>query len=718
MTSRRAVVAALVLICSCTATSIASAATGAVGPADHSLAGATGEPLEVTSVSPWVQPDGVFQVRFAPTSAVPLDSVFSYTVHQRLRNEGSDTIRSTLEGVIDGGSPRGVLQSRVSASVLTLGNPAEGLVLNVPLRTSKGAPDRVLVPTPGIHPVELRLDDATGRELWRSVVFLNRMPEAPVSGAGGVPARVSVTLALPIDGPPALGPDGRSALDSATTESLAAATTLLTEVPEAPTVLAVRPNVLSAVTRSSEPSDRRFLDALSAPGRVSTVARWPDVAVDTGGLIASDAGDELLRQVELGDRVLQGTIGSQPTTGTWLLDDTVSPESLPFIKSLGAKRLVVSPERLRLGPGVPAELSRTAAVGLQGVAGLTATAFDARLSFRLTAAQVDPALRANEVVTELMASWFTAAEQPATSFPGPSSVIIVPPTTDPEVLRSLVPALRSDGPLSTSAADVPTQPAIRNGKEVIAALTPRTPEDERGPAAVVRGSRRRIDAYRSMVPAAVSDVNTWELLNSETLAKDMDPAQRADIQAHIGVSLADRLSSIQLPRSRRVVLTSRDATIPLRFRNDLPDDVRLVMRTKSPRLEVVGGETREILLRPGENRIDLPVVVRAPGGTVLRIDVRSPDGNIRFPPATVPVTSSTISGLGAALSIISLLFLGGWWIRTARRRRRDATRRAGIHPSTDRDDEPTPPPDEPPPAAVGSDSRPAGEPTGSVGPGG
>ena len=623
-------------------------------------------------MSPWVEPEGDFQVRFAPTAAVPLDAVFSYTVHQRLRSQGTASLRDAVDDVLDDGPLPGVLQAPVSSPVVALGNPTQGLVLDVPVRTSRNGSERVLLPTAGIHPVELRLTSAGGDDLWSSVVYLNRLPEDSVTGSDGAPGRLSVTLLTPVDGDPALGADGEPNDDVGARDALAGVTRLLTQVPEAPLTLALRPNVLTGVSRSDDPTDRAFLAAVRSPIPVATTTRWAYVDVDTGGLVAADAGGELFRQVALGDQVVAETTGRQPSTDNWYLDDTVSPESLELIKNLGATRVVVNPDRLRLSPNVPQESTRTMAVGLQGAPDMTATATDPDLTARLDDAATTPAQRANQIVTALMSTWFTAAEGPATAFPGPSSVIVVPADTDPAVVAALTPALGSGGPLSSDPAAVPDRPAVRAGRDIIAALTPRTPSDQQGPVDQVRDSRRLIDGYRSMAPAAQAEAAEWDLLNSESLDREMPGSERSAIHARISADISRRAAAIQPPRARRVVLTSRDSTIPLRFRNDLPVDVRLTMRTRSLRLEIDGGETREIVLKPGENRIDLPVVARASGGSLLRIDLSSPDGAIVLPATNVPVTSSTISGVGAALSVISLLFLAGWWIRTTRRRRRES----------------------------------------------
>ncbi len=82
--------------------------------------------------------------------------------------------------------------------------------------------------------------------------------------------------------------------------------------------------------------------------------------------------------------------------------------------------------------------------------------------------------------------------------------------------------------------------------------------------------------------------------------------------------------------------------------------------------------TTEIVIVPGDNIVvDVPVTVRASGQTLLRLSLESPDGSIPVGSVDVPVRSTAISGVGAALSIISVLFLIGWWFRTHRRKRRE-----------------------------------------------
>jgi hypothetical protein len=114
-------------------------------------------PLRIESVSPWVEPDGEFQVRFAPTTAVPADARLTVTVHQSLGLDGPDGLRDEVLELVGGASPRRILQVPFTVDVATLGDPSTGAVLTVPIRSTRRASDRVLLPNPGIHPVRLEL---------------------------------------------------------------------------------------------------------------------------------------------------------------------------------------------------------------------------------------------------------------------------------------------------------------------------------------------------------------------------------------------------------------------------------------------------------------------------------------------------------------------------------------------------------------------------------
>ena len=652
---------------------------------------ASGPGFEITTVSPWVAADGDFEVEFAPAPAVPADAELTWTIHQSLVPDRTEDVRQQVRDIIDGESAGRILQSSVTVPVTELGDPASGATLRIPIRSERSSSDRVLLPNPGVHPVDLVLTAADGTVLWTEVVFLNRLPDP---GRGGIdpseePLRVS--LLLPLESPPAIAPDGSAAISASDRETIERVGSLLHEVPGAPLIIGARANTLDALGVVQESWAARVISALG-PGRRSTgssgggvaneLLNRPYVGVDSGGLIAAGGAQELGRQLLLGSATVTEITGRIPVRTTYALDETVTPESLPVFAGAGAESLLVPRSRLDLGSAddVDEHDVVTRPMTVAGGEGMQVLAYDDDLAALLTAADVAPGMRAHQTASVLMSSWFSARDGGTAE--RRAAAIVLPATTDPEVLDALTPMLTTaGGPLvadpsgNALAAPTPDDP----GTEI--ALAPRTAPDQ-GPALVaVAESRRQLEAYLSMGGAADPSFAIWEDLNDESLAASLDATERETLHATIRAGIAGNLGAIETPRTRSVVVTSQSSVIPLRFRNGLPFDVTLTLRARSPRLDIEGGETREIVLQPGENRIDLPVEVQAPGESLLRIEVTAPDGGLALPTTAIPVRSTAVSGVGAALSILSILFLAGWWLHTHRRARRQQAGASGSHPA-------------------------------------
>lgn len=675
--------------------------------------------IVVTSVSPWVDPDGDFRVELRVEGDLPADATITTEVHQRLRATSRTPLRTLLSEVIQGGDPGAPMQAPRTQPIAPLGDPSVGIVLDTPIRSGRsGGSDRLLLPNPGVHPVTVTVGDGQGGELASTTVFLNRLPvDMPTTEQGG-PGRLSLSLYSPVDGPASLRPSGQPDLDDASRESLSALAELLTAVPTGPLTIAVRPNLLDALSRSEDPADRRTLEllqqAVADPARAISVARMPYAAIDTGGLVtAPDGGGELLRQIALGDATVQDVLRTEPSASTWYGDDTVTTPSLEILDALGVRRVASAANRLELtDDDLPDDAVSTLAVGL-APSRLTATAPDPALTALLDGATTSdgaatpddtappddtarpndtaraespagPGQRANDVVTTLMTTWFTAAESSEDgSFPGPSAILALPPDADPDTVAALYAALGTEGPITTDPAAVPSTAAVVDGTEVTAQLPAGSGSDQAPAVRSVVETRSQIDGFRSLAPDAAEQADEWDRIDAQTLDRSMSSSERDTYHRRILADIELLTSRIELPKERRVVITSTDATIPLRFRNDLPYPVQLQLWVRSVRLDVTGGDRPVVTLQPGENRIDLAVTARAPGGTLLRIDASSPDGELVLPAVAIPVTASTISGVGAALSIVSLLFLAGWWTVSIRRDRR---RRREVPPRTDDDD--------------------------------
>lgn len=647
--------------------------------------------LQIASISPWVDSEGEFQVRFEPSPDVPADAQLSVTLHQAIETSRSTSLRSSIEQVMEGANPGRILRTLPPRPIIELGDPAVGTVLSIPIRGSRGDSDRVLVPNPGVHPVELVLTRSDGPELWRRTVFLNRLPVAPSSPMG-------VALVLPVGTGPSLSPDGAPAFDPAATAALQRVSGLLESVPDPPVVLAVEPNTLDGLDAVADPWATELTERLRTVAASRPTLQRTYVPVDAGSMVASDGAAQLSEQIVFGRSRITRHLGTTPVTDVWGLDATVTGAALPTLAAVGVRTMFVTPDQLELPRDVTADDLLSTPASVASMPSISVIAADEAAAEALTRPDSEPAVQANDALTMLIASWFD--QRSATTDDDRYLVVELPSDLEASTLDAVGAALRSDGPLtavtaaqlSTGDVATPTGPAVTVTTEATVDM-----------ADFIRHSaemKSQIDAYAGMTSGADPIADLWTNLLFQSFDRSLDTVDRAVFDETIAVGLADRISQIHAPLERRVVLTSADPVIPLRFRNDLDFDVRLRMEIRSARLDVTS--VSEIVLVPGENRIDIPVTVRAAGESLLRIELSSPDGVLGIPGSEVPVRSTAISGVGAALSAVSIVFLLGWWARTyARSRRRDEEVAAEL------DDDAPSPDGAPPPDGDADGARPA-----------
>ena len=244
-----------------------SSVDGTTTTTDPATVRADDQQLRITAVSPWVEPTGVFQVRFTPAPGVPLDAKVTWTVHQRLVATRTSTLRQQVDKALDDGASGRVLQAPVTRPLGELGDAAAGLAIDIPLRSSRATPDGLYLSEPGPYPVEIVLLSPEGPELWRQTVLLNRLPlPEDAKSSGGDPLRLRATLLLPVDSGPALSVNGRGAFDPTTRSQLVGVDRLLEQRTDTPFVLAARANTLAGLEQSDETWAQALYNSLRAPG--------------------------------------------------------------------------------------------------------------------------------------------------------------------------------------------------------------------------------------------------------------------------------------------------------------------------------------------------------------------------------------------------------------------------------------------------------------------
>ena len=656
----------------------ALAATAATTPQRSTRQTDDSAPIRIEDVTPWVAADGTFSVTLRTSDSIPADAALTWTVGQRIRADDGDLRAATAEFLAGDGSARNLQAPRtVALGTLeqvqpdTAGPPGDLRRLSFPIRPGSGDETAILVPTAGIHPVNLEVT-AGDDVIWDSTVFLNRLPVDMPTTADDTAGTTAVQLLVGLDSGPTLSVDQPAAIPTEEVPAVSSIQTLLGESLDLPLTVGLRPNTLLGLQRSERPADRAFVTSLV--GAEWSFAPQSYVRVDAAALAAAP-GDELQKQIAAGTSINAAVAGREPST-LWILDDTVDPAAAAVLESTGvthvitsAERLVVTEEGEDLGPSQAEAVLRSRSVRLDGAAALSVSSYDVELSRLLVEPGLEAPLRAHRAITELMSEWLAAAAgADEGGFPPLSAAVVLTPGVGGEVLQRLAAMLSAEGPVQIAAppsgSDNPTAPLAR--------LRELDPASATSVVRTTQRTRDHIAGWRSMTTPTDEFAAELDLVNDQVPSRFIDDGTRTALNDSVEDALAARVSQVQVPEDRTIVLTSRSGSIPLRFRNDTGAEVRIAMRLRSPRLDFPQGSVTEILLAPGDNRVDVPVEVRAAGSSVLRLELSSPDRRIDIPDASVTVRSSSISGVGAALSALSIVVLAVWWIRTHRSRRGDA----------------------------------------------
>lgn len=702
-----------------------SAATGPGNPGSSAAPSTSAkEVVQITSISPWVDSDGEFQMRFTTNAEVPADALLTYTIHQPLRPSSSKSLRENVAAIVDGARPGNVLQATVSVPLAELLTGEGSSLLSIPVRSrSSSDRTRAFLPSEGIHPLSITITTADGAELWTTVVFLNHLPRSSSSGASDAAnsSPLNVSMVVPVRSHPALSGDTAS-ISTEDRNDLDSLTKLLANAPKSPLKIVLRGDTIAALENtdtkwardtlttieaslsedqtgtgsSSVPSSGSSPPNGSVPTTTEAMANSAHsdgpvlvatsfVDVDTEGIARLGGQDVLREQLDLGTRLAQGISKRPVLQGAWVLDEHVGPAAVSALESLGVSTVLVGRNQLNIDDKSPGAPNRLQAQRLSGSRNIRVITVDDQLSSRLVEDARSPVARAHEILSSLIGDWFdnSARRDPLS---GLSEVLLVQPNADPSAVAAIGAALGGSGPLRSTgpgalvAAEKSSESA---GAQNARAVTLKTPQVTDGLDKVIEGRNRtasQLAAFASMAPEEPL-LDRWGLANAETLSVSLPQSDVSAVHNEITDQITKRVAQITPPPTRRIVLTSRRTTIPLRFRNGLSYPVTFDLHVRSSRLEVLGGNPVKVVLAPGENRVNLEIVVRAPGESLMRVRLSTPDGDLELSNFDIPVQSTAISGAGAALSVISVLFLLVWWARTFRRERRRNARTSNSHPS-------------------------------------
>lgn len=666
------------------------AVAAASGPAAPSPGGAAAaskpRAFTLAAQTPWVPPDGTFQLNLALRSAADgLDVVV--LVHRAV------TSRTALAQALEGRS-LGAVEGRLSFGAADLPATESGqrvALIGVQGPDSAGAPPepgRIVPGRSGIYPTEI--------QLVRDGDIVDRFVTPLVVLAAGL-SPLTLAWVWRFDATPAHQPDGtiRSAAGRAfgpsgrlvrTAQSAAAASDLpLTIAPTPETLTAWQESAfLEEQAPGGPPTDGAAAGLTALRTVAATAGRQilasPFVVPDIPGLLEADLVSEIDAQFARGAERQEEVLGVRPATGTLLAPQPLNVAGLGRLRQYGAERLVFPPAGLqprehRLTPGHPFS------VGSRGRPLAAGAVSDPNLA-RLLDGDDAPALRAARFLAGLS---LVALEAPGEAR---GVVVVTPEDWDPPpaLLDAVFAGLRYNPAVTPATLDsyfdtvAPEESPVRE-------VVNETPTDP-GDADTVESLRRRQAAFAGVVESDapwLEGIDRAILLSRAAALQAEDRAERrvSSAAAYLdgaGKLLKNVLSKIQGPKGQRVTLTSRRATIPISLLNATGRPLQVRIRLDSNQLRFLDGSERFITLAPQNTTERFRVESRSTGAFPLSITVTSPDGALELNKSELTVRSTVVSGVGAVLTAGAGIFLLVWWgndLRRSRHRRSGRARRQG-----------------------------------------
>jgi hypothetical protein len=608
-----------------------------------------GAVVRVASQTPWLQPDGTWELRLQVAGVPDPDTVeVRVIVHRRVSS------RSQFELTLDGKS----LGSTIRATTARLSDwPPDA----VGARRYAATASDLDLSLSGVYPVEVVLRERGGETLDRLVTHLLFLA-TPIEGP-----RLGVSWIVPVHAAPATNAAGEREV-----RSLGPLSTLVDVVQSPaysafPLALAPTPETLAALASSRDAAARQLLDDLEGLARDHQVLARPWVPVDVRAFVAGGLEGELAAQRRRGRDVTASILGIDPDTRTWVAGEALDNAAVRRLRDLQVDRLVVPEADL-----APIDLALTLAQPFQLDVGsprpVDAVMADGGLRAHFTN-RGDQVLAAHQLLADLAVLYLDAPQRER-------AVVVAPPRTWRPTRAFLDAALQglTSSPVlvGKSVGDVfsTVDPAtVRRGAPMIRELA--TPSRAASlPASRIRDDRSRIEAIGSTLPVNSPEYDALDrrLLTAESA--DLTSATRIDRLASLERGIQRMVDAVLVPRSRTLTLTAREGEVPLTFQNRSDDTLTVLVRLESDRLEFPDGTERSLVLPPRNTTMRVRVRARTAGAFPLRVTLVSPQGGLALASSRFTVRSTAASGVGVALSAGAALFLLLWWARHLVRGRR------------------------------------------------
>lgn len=566
--------------------------------------------------------------------------------------------RTSFLAVADGEAP---LQTTVDAVRFRYGGLRArdgGLLIPLTYGLTTTRTDALDIGRTGVYPVSVELR-REGRVLARALTFLFRPDDDPRVRATVIVGESMPPGHLP-DGSVAVAPDARLAVQNLSAMVTGAGGALVADV---------TPELLSALAASTDPADVQAFEGLRAAIGGASLPANPYTRIDPARLRTEGLGDEIARQVRLGETaVLAALPGVAVQRGVWMARTRIDPGGIAALANLGVRTLVFSgggrPE-VDTPVGLMSDVDAGAGLSIKGVIAVDRNETHLRDADR-------PVIGAIRVAADMMMvrhDLLAAGHSPDTvhlvldAVTGSDSPIV------PAAALTLAAALRGSGVVSVVGEVAIDDTDVAAGS-LIASNAPADGYEDRNMGAIMYTLVTRREALSSMLPPEDGRLDRWEATLGIVPSLD-DPVTINSYVDEMQRDMNTLAEAVSISVGTTVTLGDRSGRIPLRLRNTLDTPLSVRVRVVSAKLVLADGP--RVFVVPPASAIDVSVDVRARsnGSFPVRITLLTPNGQVVVEPTTtITARVSALAGLGQLVSVSIALVLLAWWFANWRRSKR------------------------------------------------
>ena len=476
---------------------------------------------------------------------------------------------------------------------------------------------------------------------------------------------ISLAFIFQINAKPPLQHDGTYIIDREAITQITNLVETLKNNPEIKITISLPPATLSSLSQSRNPKDELLLlDIKNLAKTQLHIISSPFVTSDPEAWRLIDRFETYNDLLNRGDRQLTNQLQIEPDRSFSFVANSAVIETLDALNKVGIKTFITEFSHIDPTP----ENKIDPFISLQGDNGKVFKVFilDDTINFYLNKLE-----NKNSDMQFLLGDLSLIAMDENKK--EKNLIVKIPNDLSGNLLNQFLTTLQNFPKINIKALPNLVDHAEKNQKvdKTKYVLWNKSPQDISTRAPNQNLAKAAIRAYSEVIGKPHPNTSfLYELLDT-TSASELNENDTSKYFTTIYEEIVKVIDGFTSPENQNVRLTSRKAELPFTLQNNLNHDANVVLILQSDgRISFPAGQTLEVKLNPGTNKIKIPVSSRASGDSQIRIGVRSPDKEhlLQLDSNSLLIRTTRLSGVGILLFVSAVFFLAFWWLRSRRLR--------------------------------------------------